>query len=449
MPRLDVSAWNLFGAVLAAAAASGCGGEPTAEELCAEDPDCECLTDDDCESPNPHCVEGPQFCSICMYNSFDECDIGRACTEDYEACVPAPFIPHCESSFDLAAAVPLPAAGVIRLAHVDDDSLLDVLVADGEAVKLVSGPADGPPTVLATAPGSTLSDVAAAEMTGDSSLDLIATAAHEGTWLFEGDGAGSFAEIWNDPARTGAQLGTGDFDGDGNVDVALIDYGGYSDVLVAPTGGGIPLEFDVVRMHTNDTRQMVVADFIDGPADELATAPHCLHECGRQRYSGLKHDGAAFAHVSLGVASIGITAAIAVELESGGGKSLIGVGFRESEGQLNSPFYPQLQRLHDSGEGELEMREIWLLDYLDVSYPMPLAAGDINGDGILDFATATEHLVIVQYRDGPASDSGCTVSYAIPHDATQLLAGDLDGDGRDELVFSDRSAMASVLGLEG
>ncbi len=81
--------------------------------------------------------------------------------------------------------------------------------------------------------------------------------------------------------------------------------------------------------------------------------------------------------------------------------------------------------------------------------PAAVAAGDFNGDGVPDLATANEHTndvsVLLGNGDGtfPASP---THRYSVGSYPDALAAGDVDGDGKLDLVTANYlDATVSVL----
>lgn len=86
------------------------------------------------------------------------------------------------------------------------------------------------------------------------------------------------------------------------------------------------------------------------------------------------------------------------------------------------------------------------------------SAGDVDGDGVPDFAIATKGLGAtlgrVDVRSGRSGDLVWTAPGATPGDgfgASLAALGDIDGDGRDEIVvvrsYLQRGAATAVFGL--
>ncbi|HSY64202.1 MAG TPA: FG-GAP-like repeat-containing protein, partial [Terriglobales bacterium] len=90
-------------------------------------------------------------------------------------------------------------------------------------------------------PGTTtyeLEYVAVADFDGDGNLDIAATDANGGVWIFAGDGTGNFT-VTSSPFATDAQGGSAafgviasDFNGDGKPDLAVVNSGATGDVGV-------------------------------------------------------------------------------------------------------------------------------------------------------------------------------------------------------------------------
>ena len=72
------------------------------------------------------------------------------------------------------------------------------------------------------------------------------------------------------------------------------------------------------------------------------------------------------------------------------------------------------------------------------------AAADVTGDGFKDFVTFTGSTVLVMRGDG-AGNFGPPVAYAVGTDPGSLTLGDVDDDGRFDILLAQENAGLAVL----
>jgi archaellum component FlaF (FlaF/FlaG flagellin family) len=168
----------------------------------------------------------------------------------------------------------------MTLADLNGDGTLDVVTANGseDFVSLLLGTGTGTfaaAQTLPVAPGDTLSAVAAADVNGDSHMDLLLVVTHQGStdvvvWL--GTGTGTFQPERRTPLGSTADAFTvTDIDGDGELDCVLTKTFGGRVTVALGTGDGM---FGRLRSYGvgESGHAMTVADVNgDGQPDLLAT----------------------------------------------------------------------------------------------------------------------------------------------------------------------------------
>ncbi len=179
-------------------------------------------------------------------------------------------------------------ANRFRVGDLDGDGALDavVLVTDGLAATVadIAGEATATILELEVAPWS----VALGDLDGDGDDDLIvASRGAAAVQVLLNDGAGTFVDAGTTPLRSDEdgidpfEIVLGDFDGDGNVDVATIDAEAPRIAYALGTGSGEwgpwfsrPLSSVAVRVHAVDLDgdgrdELVAATFATDTVDVL------------------------------------------------------------------------------------------------------------------------------------------------------------------------------------
>jgi hypothetical protein len=120
-------------------------------------------------------------------------------------------------------------------------------------------------------------------------------------------------------------------------------------------------------------------------------------------------------------------AIIGMDPEAGGGGSLIA--------------FP------GTGGGDFGVGVQTILPYLTPGYQPSMLTADINGDGILDLVITNDNMVMIFYGDGHlAFSEGPTLTFA--HSIETLQLGDLNGDGRVDMVVAEYTESGSSCSIE-
>ena len=270
----------------------------------------------------------------------------------------------------------------IAVGDFNRDGRLDVAIAnhDTSGVTVLLGgasaaftPAIGSPFFTGSRPH--VHSVAAADLTGDGNLDLVAESADtDSVQVLVGDGHGSFSSPA--PYFVGAlpyyRVRTGDLDGDGRPDVAIALSREHGVAVLRSDGrGGLtPMPGTPFPAGGNNPLTVAIGDFNGDRKADLAV----VHAGG---VSILLFDGLLF------------------------------------PASARSPFRAG-------------------------SAPSNLAVGDVNGDGVVDVAVSnvTSNDVTL-LLSGPAGPASTTLTIAVGRQPQQLVLADFNRDGRADVAVAN------------
>lgn len=383
--------------------------------------------------------------------------------------------------------------GNLAIADLNGDGKADVCFGtrNGE-LAYVAGKGDG--TFASTggatvwrSPGWPILQVRVADVNGDSKLDLIAVGGGDAVFPATGK-QGGLAVI---PLQTGTTPAasytystaalvtaatTGDFNGDGKLDVAAATADGRI-VVYAGSGDG---KFPSLRSTTASTNSGLLfsADWNrDGKLDLLLSgrAPGTSFPVGLSHFLGAG-DGTFGAAVRSNLARASFASAVLVDLDQDLKLDVVGVdgtsgrvlvSFGRGDGtMLASPDYGLLWRdavaTGDfNGDGIVDLASASVISTAGsialglgdggfkagsgtLSFdkgPSALATGDFNRDGKLDLAAANYDSAVVSLLLG--NGDGTTANqrtFSVDKTPNALAAGDLNGDGLLDLVTANADA---------
>ena len=281
---------------------------------------------------------------------------------------------------------------------------------------------------------------------GDGLMDLVLYES-QSTEVWHNRGAAGFAPILQLPY---GHLGSGlaDGDGDGDVDLVVIEREGewgdptvsYSVTLWVNDGAGGFVRGD--RLALDGYRPVLPVGQFPGEAVRLLWNRPCWLPTGPWRLSrpwASQAEPALFFEAAVNPCAVHLLA----DLDGDGHVDLLGSPQRNLR--------PFVYGLASHG------LDLWRLDGSGVLAHHPLfdsevfflgrgIARDLNSDGLLDvalvdinLATGPALMVLLGQRDGPPVLEG---RYPLPGRGGQVLAGDVDGDGVDDLVVLGISADA-------
>jgi hypothetical protein len=384
--------------------------------------------------------------------------------------------------------------GPMAVGDFNGDGMLDIAASDGVHLGLGDGTFKSPITGLGlpTTVAENITAMVAGDFSGDGNLDLavafssLGAANPGGVFVLMGNGNGTFQTPQYYPAGDNpASLVTGDFTGDGKLDLAVADKGEVSDGVYL--GGGVSVlmgngdgTFQPAQefMEPNDAPQDLVAgDFTDDGRLDLAVANResnnvsilSVNDDGMPQlvqpptpvgttphsspYSLVAGNFTGDGTLDLAVANYA-TGDVTILLGNGNGtfrtvqdcpvgqgpQSLIAgdfLGNGKVDLALVDTSSDEVSLLPGNGDGSFQAVEQTPLGFSAVS----IVAGDFNGDGRLDLAAA-----------GSTSGSGISVLLgegdglfqttqpAVGAQPNAEAVGDFNGDGYLDVATADASS---------
>lgn len=324
---------------------------------------------------------------------------------------------------------PVPTGTISFLDASNGNNVLGSPPLDSATLGLASTLLSGSSGITGTPAGG-----ATADINNDGIVDaVIATGSIARASIFLGYGDGSFgpeATVNSDPTGPAVAVAVGDFNGDGNLDLAILSSpaSGPGSVSILLGNGDGTFQTRILYPTGSQPSAIVVADFDgDGNAD-LAVANK-----GDNSVSVLFGEGDGTFHnpVALAVdaAPVGLVAA---ELKNDGVIDLITVN---NAGDTISV-------LLGNGDGTFATQA----PYPVGNSPAGIVAADFNDDGDIDVAIANQAdgSIGILLGNGDGTFQGQT-TFTAGVSPSLLALGDFDGDGQADLAVSD--ATTGTIGL--
>ncbi|MEO9849450.1 MAG: FG-GAP-like repeat-containing protein, partial [Reichenbachiella sp.] len=276
---------------------------------------------------------------------------------------------------------------------------------------------------------------------------LVAYSSNRFMTTFEGDGtvdADSFdAKVDFATGTTPKSFSIGDIDQDGKPDLAVANSGSQTVSIFRNIGlNGDDISFDSkTDFATGSDPNSVVLSDIDGDAKvDLIVV------------NSLDHTISLFRNTSTGLGSISF--ANAVNLSTGNGPSPVSIGDLDNDGKTDlavanfNDHTISVFRNTSTGPGTISfaLKE----DYSSEANPRSVAIGDLDGDQKPDLVVAGGNSTVSVFRN--SSVNAGTISFAAKADHTtgldsnpqSVAMGDLDGDGKPDLVVANDYGMFSI-----
>jgi len=327
------------------------------------------------------------------------------------------------------------------VADFDDDGDLDAAVGGGTSIHLLLNPGAGAfTTPTAYWVGSTPTDLVALDRDGDGDLDLVTVNGSDVVFL-HGNGNGGFGYAGASPI-SGPVRGfvADDLDGDGDVDAAVAS-GSIAVHLADGAGWSAPGETLLASQRVDHA---VVGFFDDDDAADLLTL-----DTATRRFRVHLADGAG-----------GFVSGPATTVPDNLGKAR--VGDLDDDGNLDAVVAHLSYGTFDAivtvevwwgaGDGSFDGSTVVLAS---VSGLRDFELGDLDGDGRLD-VVATGENVIGQHRMYVRRGAGAQAFEPLQQESSPpgvggrgFALGDVDGDGLLDAVLEDDDDRVTILLGEG
>jgi uncharacterized protein (TIGR03437 family) len=168
----------------------------------------------------------------------------------------------------------------IAVADFNGDGFQDLAVSDsgGSSITILLGNGLGGFTAATGSPfavGTSPQGVAVGDFNGDGNSDLaVANLGSNTVTVLLGNGMGGFTAATGSPFAAGASpfgIATADLNGDGHLDLAIADFGGTVTVLLGNGSGGFTADSGSPFAAGNEAESVVIADFNGDGYPDLAT----------------------------------------------------------------------------------------------------------------------------------------------------------------------------------
>ena len=333
------------------------------------------------------------------------------------------FLPHTDYAVGLS-----PTSIAVADFRVDGRVDLAVTNGDGNTVSVLLGNGDGtfqPRVDVGT--GNIPSAVVAADLNGDGKPDLaVANSVRSSVSTILGNGDGSFQTRVDYAVDTGADphsVAVADFNGDGRLDLAVVDSGDNAiTVLLGNGDGSFEAGVDYSTGTQTNPYAVVVGDFNGDGKPDLAVADYNSNGVGILVGNG---DGTFRAPTNFPTATS--PCSIAVGDFNGDRKpDLVVTDFNSNTVSV----------LIGNGDGTFKAH----VDYRTGNNPVSVALGDFNGDGYLDLVVVNEsdNSAGVMLGNGDGTfQAPVFYSTGSGGNPAAVAVADFNGDGKLDFAVAD------------
>ena len=284
----------------------------------------------------------------------------------------------------------------VAVGDFNGDGKPDLVVVTGGQFGVLLGNGDGTfsPVVLYSSQSSFLVSVAVADLNGDGKLDLVAAGAVDGhlanVFVFLGNGDGTFKDAGSYYAGDGTFGASGaiivDLNGDGKPDVALAADGrpGYVSVLLGNGDG--TFQGPLISLAPMDAPvELTSGDFNgDGKMDLAVSSDEAVHGLQSGVYVLMGNGDGTFQSPVFYPFGDLLGFIAAGDFNSDGKLDLIVSDANTADGMGGRNATGVVYLMHGNGDGTFQTAA----PYLAGVGPLGLAVADLKSDGLLDVAVA-------------------------------------------------------------
>ena len=342
----------------------------------------------------------------------------------------------------------------VAASDFNSDGKLDLAVVNsgspsGGSVTVLLGAGDGSFTLspVSSGVGSAPSFVAVGDFNGDDKPDLaVAHIFSDVVSVLLGKGDGTFQAAVNFAAGTNpASVAIGDFNGDSKIDLAVAVTGRY------PANGGVSVllgkgdgTFEAAVNYGAGTNPVSVAtgDFNGDGKLDLAVVNQGATPSNQSRgtVSVLLGNGDGTFQVAVNYgAGIG-PASVAVGDFNGDGKPDLAVANTGSFTNNTPTEDGSVSLLSGKGDGTFQAA----VGFGTGISPISIAVSDFNGDGRLDLAVVSHDRNVSVFSGNGDGTLQAPVNYAAGSQPVFVVAGDFNGDGKPDLAVANGFSVGAV-----
>jgi hypothetical protein len=318
----------------------------------------------------------------------------------------------------------------LDVADLNRDGFDDVVVSSSGYATIYLGSANG--TLVEKQDWFAAGTVArAGDFTSDGILDLYTTS----RGLLTGRGDGTFTGAYQEPTISATDIAIADMNGDGKLDVVGVSLSGTVSILHGDGTG----KFTTTEFSTGRRSYTVRVADVNGDRrpDILIAGTEEDHTMYTLRLLTARADGSFEPPVILRRDGSGFALAVA-DLDANGTMDIV-VTDGYTTGKNNAVVV-----LRGSGNGTFtEWQRLPVAPYdPEFGTSATVTTGDFNGDGRIDIAAATDFGYATTYVQNAARVFE-TASQLYAQGWSSIAAGDLNGDGADDLIADGLSVFVS------